>query len=654
MQRGYQQSFRTYAPQQLQQPGMVGSPVVPAGQVRIVSGQYGSRVVQGAVVSRPGYTQGGQPLGFQAVPQESERERLDRLLRDTNEEMTNILRQCYKDALRGRPTMGPAQLKAMAPLVYQRLRIPPESLAHVALDKWFGRFDFNGDGTLSDEEAIKLFRRCIREYRIAKCGPDFTVDVPKKTPRDAGLVFIKDLGAGGQGAMKLYQNDRGEHKCVKFYEKANANAGGIDELRDEFAIMKQLTNPHIARTFEVFQDNTFYYLINEPYFGGDLTKITRKVVDAGIQMTEGWWRDIFVQCFEGLDYLHRSFVMHCDIKEPNIMVANDDFRAPHIVLIDFGLSASFSGQGVSGGTPGYMPPETLDDGIWYPKGDTWSMGVVMWQLLTGHVPQLENPPYVEGLFHQGIFDALNQGRDPMDHIETQTKRMAVPFDVVPYEGARDLLSHMLERDRKKRWKVTQCLQHEWCADFGAGLPVPEEIVTALQSLGIQSEAQEAVIERFVERMNLAECRNMNMAFEAADKDHNGTLDAQEGVDMLAEMGIPEDEQQAILDSLMDPDTKMITYKRFMEKLLAMKVLQDVQFIQELFDELDADKSGFLDKEELRRLMHPSMLTVADDNDVERLLQSMDANNDGVVSFEEFRRVVTESGSVTAAANRVQE
>lgn len=336
------------------------------------------------------------------------------------------------------------------------------------------------------------------------------------------------------------------------------------------------------------------------------------------------------------------------------MVANDDFRAPHIVLIDFGLSASFSGQGVSGGTPGYMPPETLDDGIWYPKGDTWSMGVVMWQLLTGHVPQLENPPYVEGLFHQGIFDALNQGRDPMDHIETQTKRMAVPFDVVPYEGARDLLSHMLERDRKKRWKVTQCLQHEWCADFGAGLPVPEEIVTALQSLGIQSEAQEAVIERFVERMNLAECRNMNMAFEAADKDHNGTLDAQEGVDMLAEMGIPEDEQQAILDSLMDPDTKMITYKRFMEKLLAMKVLQDVQFIQELFDELDADKSGFLDKEELRRLMHPSMLTVADDNDVERLLQSMDANNDGVVSFEEFRRVVTESGSVTAAANRVQE
>mmetsp|Transcript_35649 Transcript_35649/g.93236 ORF Transcript_35649/g.93236 Transcript_35649/m.93236 type:complete len:106 (-) Transcript_35649:80-397(-) len=105
---------------------------------------------------------------------------------------------------------------------------------------------------------------------------------------------------------------------------------------------------------------------------------------------------------------------------------------------------------------------------------------------------------------------------------------------------------------------------------------------------------------------------------------------------------------------MDPDTKMITYKRFMEKLLAMKVLQDVQFIQELFDELDMDKSGYLDKEELRRLMHPSMLTVNNEDDVERLLESMDTNHDGVVSFEEFRRVVTETGSVTAAASRVQE
>ncbi|CAJ1449378.1 unnamed protein product, partial [Effrenium voratum] len=156
---------------------------------------------------------------------------------------------------------------------------------------------------------------------------------------------------------------------------------------DEYALMSSLDNPHIAKTYEVFQDKSFYYLVNEPYFGGDLTKLGKNAYQKGIRMSESWWRGIFKQCMEGLCYLHSQGVMHCDIKEPNIMIATTDYEVPRVVLIDFGLSTAFTSlrEGVCG-TPGYIPPETWRTGIWFPRGDVFSMGIVFFQCICGLVP----------------------------------------------------------------------------------------------------------------------------------------------------------------------------------------------------------------------------------------------------------------------------
>merc|ERR1719379_439601 len=94
------------------------------------------------------------------------------------------------------------------------------------------------------------------------------------------------------------------------------------ELIDEFALMKSLSSPYVARTYEVFQDRSFYYLVNEPYFGGDLSKLGKRAIDDGVSMGEDWWRGIFRQCVDGVAYLHSKAIMHCDIKEPNIMIAD--------------------------------------------------------------------------------------------------------------------------------------------------------------------------------------------------------------------------------------------------------------------------------------------------------------------------------------------
>eukprot|EP00913_Durusdinium_trenchii_P009737 g9149.t1 len=130
--------------------------------------------------------------------------------------------------------------------------------------------------------------------------------------------------------------------------------------------MKEFDNEHVARTYETFQDQDFYYLVNEPYFGGDWTKLACKAYESNVHMTEDWWRHLYYQC-------------------PNLMIKfAHDFRRPQVVYIDFGLSQAFARKVENiTGTPGYIPPETWDEKAWYPNGDIFSLGVVFFQMLSG-------------------------------------------------------------------------------------------------------------------------------------------------------------------------------------------------------------------------------------------------------------------------------
>ncbi|CAE8599769.1 unnamed protein product [Polarella glacialis] len=158
--------------------------------------------------------------------------------------------------------------------------------------------------------------------------------------------------------------------CIKFFPKADQNDDDLEDIINEFALMKKLKNEHVPQTYDVFQDSSFYYLVNEPYFGGDFTKLATRAHDQGISMSEAWWRHLFWQCLDGLRYLHSNAIMHCDVKEGNVMLAEgDSYESPRVVLIDFGLCESFSAttNGASG-TPGYIPPETWETEWWYPRG----------------------------------------------------------------------------------------------------------------------------------------------------------------------------------------------------------------------------------------------------------------------------------------------
>lgn len=295
----------------------------------------------------------------------------------------------------------------------------------------------------------------LKEFRKDLGGaPD--VKVPFKTPEQAGYTVIKVLASGGQGEAKLVTNSNGEKVVLKTYDKRNQNAGGLEDLKAEMLSMKQVEEcVQIASCYEIFQDQGFYYMISGANFGGDFSSLMKKAKEAHVRTTEAWFRNIFNQAFSGLAYMHQNAMMHCDIKEPNLMLRTTDYDDPEVVIIDLGLAQLSADQDAVGacGTPGYIPPETWEQGIWFPRGDIFSMGVVCLQLLTDKVPNEKT----------GKMGAFTEGATSMDDVQRFTAARQPDYTKVKklYPAIMNWLPQCLDKSRSQRLKGPQLLEKPW-------------------------------------------------------------------------------------------------------------------------------------------------------------------------------------------------
>jgi len=211
--------------------------------------------------------------------------------------------------------------------------------------------------------------------------------------------------------------------------------------------------------FEVFQDAQFYFMVGEPYGGGDFMTLTEKARNQGVAMTEDWWKLVFRQCCEAVEFMHEQSLMHCDIKEPNIMLKRIDMRNPDVVFIDFGVCKAMvtAPNGMPGGTPGYMPPETIKLRRWFPRGDIFCLGVTMIQVLLDKSPPLgpRTTSTPGGIFVEGC--------QTIQDIFNATAQREPPFKSIPASAPKlcELLRAMLSKSVSKRPTASNVLGFEW-------------------------------------------------------------------------------------------------------------------------------------------------------------------------------------------------
>lgn len=356
---------------------------------------------------------------------------------------------------------------AFVGLLSQALSLPQAAFG--LLQVQHARFDLNGNGLLEEEEAFALARCTLQEY-LKRLGPAQSgVDSPQKSLAFAGYQIIKEVGRGNCGVLQLAIGSDGNPWCVKCATKTTATGAGDDSINNELEAMRTIDNhPNVARILEIFQDSGCHYLVTEPYYGGDFTQIKRNATARGVPMTEDWWRLVTLQCMRGLDFIHSRALLHCDIKEANLMCKTEEYSQPAVVIIDFGLCQPMAKERVLiCGTPGYIPPEVWESGLWYPAGDIFSLGVSMAQLAVDKVPIVEQSnsgtPMCDRSDCRVKGGMFTENARTLKDVEKATRTRLAPLHLIPAHlpGFVRLLQVLLCKDPAGRPTASQALADAW-------------------------------------------------------------------------------------------------------------------------------------------------------------------------------------------------
>lgn len=198
-------------------------------------------------------------------------------------------------------------------------------------------------------------------------------------------IIDRKIGAGGMGTVYHAQHqETGDEVAVKVLPASLAREEGfIARFVREINALKKLDNPHVVRLIDQGVEDETYYYVMEYIDGETLTSRLRR------EKRIGWDTCInfSVQICSALKAAHDAGIVHRDLKPSNLMITSDNT----IKLTDFGIAQVFAGTRLtaSGGVVGtaeYMSPEQAQGKRATKKSDLYSLGAVMYVMLTGRPP----------------------------------------------------------------------------------------------------------------------------------------------------------------------------------------------------------------------------------------------------------------------------
>jgi serine/threonine protein kinase len=261
----------------------------------------------------------------------------------------------------------------------------------------------------------------------------------------------------------------------KFRKIDVANLSRADDPIQEFSALQYLGNDHrhVLGQIACLCDENYYYSIMKFCDGGELCS---RVLGIG-PVTEHTARVLFCQLLDAMEFIQKKGIFHRDISLENILIT----KSSEVILIDFGmcLRLSLKGEGsreeelcdgddapivipsvpyllppmAAKGKKSYMAPEVVQettpfDGF---KSDIWSLGIVLFTMLTGKFIVTHASPLCQ------LFRHVRNGR---------LKDMCVHWKLGLSEEVQCLLYDMLSVDPKKRPSVAEIRKYSWCLGHG--------------------------------------------------------------------------------------------------------------------------------------------------------------------------------------------
>ncbi len=216
-------------------------------------------------------------------------------------------------------------------------------------------------------------------------------------PEIPGYRIESILGKGGMATVYLaVQESFGRHVALKVMaEHLLSDKSFAQRFLREARLVAQLSHQHIVPVYDVGQVGNSHYIAMEYLPGGDLKTRLRN----GLAIYDAL--EMLKEVAAGLDYAGRKKLVHRDIKPENILFREDGSA----VISDFGIARQTDSKtnmtmtGAVVGTPHYMSPEQAEGSPTDHRSDLYSLGIILYEVLTGEVPFTADSPVMIGVKH---------------------------------------------------------------------------------------------------------------------------------------------------------------------------------------------------------------------------------------------------------------
>ena len=258
--------------------------------------------------------------------------------------------------------------------------------------------------------------------------------------------MLDDLGEGIFGSVKLgVEKKTKERVAIKIIKKKKAKQSDIELVRTEIDVMKLCHHPNVVHLLDHFENAEYIFIVMEYIRGGRLTDYMK---EKKFNFSEKRAAELIYEIAVGVKYLHKYGIIHRDLKPDNIMLTEANDKG-HIKIMDFGLSKILGKKEKTSdgfGTLTFVSPEVLIRKPYNKEIDIWSIGVILYLMLSGDLPFDDEEDDEQKIAKSIVF---NEVEFPQKKFGNKSKEVI------------DLIKRCLTKEPKDRIKVDEIIKSDW-------------------------------------------------------------------------------------------------------------------------------------------------------------------------------------------------